>query len=565
MTVIKKDKDTRKLVWNNDGSDLLSPAYGGGAWPRPLGSAEQYIESLHKSIEGTKVDSIFYNGHTNEPVWEVAEREDRVSENIKALGPAPEKHVVEFAHKNNMEFFYSIRMNDIHASYFTPQLSYWPPFRQAHPELFLGYTNKEEFEEKFLPWINKYLEIDKNKVLKGVKYSYEKELELRNSSRSEHPLADVASRVGRPSRDLWSWASYNYACKEVRNRYLAVIEGACNRFDLDGIELDWCRMAMFFKEGEERKNIPLMNDFINQVHLCLKKYSEKRGKPIRLAMRLPDSIEKCNLAGLDPVKWAKEGWMDLIMAGTGLMPFSMPIEEWVSLGRKYDIPVYGCLDRILAIFGSGKPKFDNRDPDIEYDDPSNYDAVRAAACRFWERGVDGIYLYDWHTHHGPTSPNDYGFLPDVHDNTCLLGKDKLYQIDYQYMVGAHIPACIPGQLPLAFLAEAGESEVELKIDLVDTNDVSRCLLIVKWNKEHDFAAASFKFNDVPAVNPRKTQDIKGVSSLISSIDKQGWLAYDIPIAAIRNGQNIISLVVSKDMGEAVLEQVRIWTGYGSDY
>ena len=106
----------RHLVWNNDGSDMLAPAYQRGNWPVPVPSVDQFIDNLMRFILGTPVSSIFYCAHVNEPDWEIP------LTHIRALGPNPFKHVVDFAHRHGKECFYSIRMNDIHASY-------WPPNR----------------------------------------------------------------------------------------------------------------------------------------------------------------------------------------------------------------------------------------------------------------------------------------------------------------------------------------------------------------------------------------------------------------------------------------------------
>ena len=57
-----------------------------------------------------------------------------------------------------MEFFYAIRMNDTHASYFPPKGSYWPPFRLNHHEFLLANVSKEEFRKKYTPWISQFLD-----------------------------------------------------------------------------------------------------------------------------------------------------------------------------------------------------------------------------------------------------------------------------------------------------------------------------------------------------------------------------------------------------------------------
>ena len=169
----KAKRRERRVLWNNDGSDMLQPAYAGGKWPIPLKSPGQFLANTLSYVKETDVASIFYCAHVNEPDWEFPQ------EHIEVLGPNPVRHVVDFAHQNGMEFFYSIRMNDIHASLFPPKASYWPPFRLKHPELLLGYISREHWEKKTLPWIQRYSEIEKNQHL----YDPQKIVELPPSGR----------------------------------------------------------------------------------------------------------------------------------------------------------------------------------------------------------------------------------------------------------------------------------------------------------------------------------------------------------------------------------------------
>jgi hypothetical protein len=452
-----------------------------------------------------------------------------------------------------MEFFYSIRMNDIHASLFPPKASYWPPFRLRHPELLLGYVSREHWENKTLPWIQHYTEIEKKQHL----YDPQEIVELRRQAEEDHPLADVIKRNGMASRDARFWAGYNYALPEVRDRYLEVVEGACRRYDLDGVELDWCRHSMFFKLGEQRRNTPIMNDFVHQVRQTLDHYGERRGRPILLAVRPPDSIELSLSAGLDPETWARNLWVDLIVGGSGLMPFSTPVQEWVRLGHRYGIQVYGCLDRLVHPFRTGRPKFDHRDPELEEDVASDYTAVHAASHRFWEEGVDGIYLFDWHTHHGPTDPKDYGTVPRVGDPKALVGKNKLYAIDPDRPSKARN---IPGQLPRVFTTHSGSNSARFALTIVDAPDsVAAATVLTQWKDATDGERATWKLNGRPISNPQPSSPKGYVSPETSrqyteagyglGFQKEaGWLSYKVDPGTLRKGTNTLELTVDPRQG-----------------
>ncbi len=538
----KARRRKRRILWNNDGSDMLQPAYAGGKWSIPLESVDQFLGNTLNYVKGTQVDSIFYCAHVNEPDWEIPRK------NIEVLGANPVTHVVDFAHQNGMEFFYSIRMNDIHASLFPPKASYWPPFRLRHPDLLLGYISREHWERKALPWIQRYSEIENKQHL----YNPRKVVELRRQAEEDHPLADVIERNGMASRDARFWAGYNYALPEVRARYLGVVEGACQRYDLDGVELDWCRHSMFFKLGEQRRNTPIMNDFVHQVRQTLDYYGEKRGRPILLAVRPPDSIELSLSAGLDPETWARNVWVDLMVGGSGLTPFSIPIKEWVQLGHRYGIPVYGCLDRLVHPFRTGRPRFDHRDPEMEENIASDYTAVYAASHRFWDEGVDGIYLFDWHTHHGPTDPKDYGTVPRVGDPKALARKNKLYAIDTDRPSKTRN---IPGQLPRVFTTQSGPTSVRFVLRISDeTHSAVAATVQTQWQDVSEAKRATWRLNGRSLSDPKPSSP-KGYISPeanrqhteagygLGFREEAGWLRFQVNPGTLRKGTNTLELTV----------------------
>ena len=371
-------------------------------------------------IDGTQVDSIFYCGFCAEPNWEFP------SKNLAALGPDPLQHAVDYAHKNGMEFVYSLRMNDIHHAVHTG-VTRWSPFRRKNLHLLQGDVDRAWFERRVWPWAQ---------GLTGLHPDY------------EHPLAEgfrnggrlLVPRAGAKPSDFRAWAAYDYARAEVQAYMLQVVEGACERYDLDGIEFDWGRSPMFFKPGEERRNVPLMTDFVRQVRQRLDVRGEQRGRPMLLAMRVPDSPAQSLAVGLDAETWIREGWMDVVIAGFGGAPFSFPLADWVRMGHESGVPVYGCIGND-GRFGS-KPE-----------------AIRATAQRYWSEGVDGIYLFNhFYDRMDSIDDSDYELLPgwpgplrpqdtlyDIGDPKRLASLNKLYRVDIH---GSS------AQLPLAFIADS---------------------------------------------------------------------------------------------------------------
>ena len=90
-----------------------------------------------------------------------------------------------------------------------------------------------------------------------------------------------------------------------------------------------------------------------------------------LSARVLPEYRECRSAGLDPLVWAKDGWIDFL----AVSPYSgtrydLPIKPWKKLIKS--VPIYGCADSA----GSAAK-------------------YRLAAERFWKDGADGIYLFNF--------------------------------------------------------------------------------------------------------------------------------------------------------------------------
>ena len=84
---------------------------------------------------------------------------------------------------------------------------------------------------------------------------------------------------------------------------------------MDGIALDWLRHPFFFRPAEERRNLLVMNDFVRHIRRRLEYHGKKRGRPILLAVRVPDTPERALAIGLDVQTWVSSGWVDILEQG----------------------------------------------------------------------------------------------------------------------------------------------------------------------------------------------------------------------------------------------------------
>jgi len=190
-----------------------------------------------------------------------------------------------------------------------------------------------------------------------------------------------------PYRSKW-WEdhAFDYGKAEVREHFLALIRELAERYDFDGLELDWMRHQLNFRPGREREDAPLLTAFVAEVRRHLNEWEQNRGHKIRLATRVPSQPTVCAALGFEATQWARQGLLDvLVISGTfGTIESTMPIELWRELLDGTGVALAAGLECSLMPYPSF-PRY-----------PSNsLETVRGAALSFLDRGVDRIYLFNF--------------------------------------------------------------------------------------------------------------------------------------------------------------------------
>jgi len=372
----------RRIIFNNDGNE---PVYFlDEAMPEAL------LACRTTPLLGSQVDSIFYctwsSGFsffthntkvgqvfdtTANPKHPANKRNGFAKNKTRAFidkGTDPLKIMVEFCHKHGIESFWSFRMNDTHdawGSWYGEHL--FPDVKKKHPE-----------------WLVSPLK-------KGAKPGT---TSVKDYERSKHG----------------GWSAMDFNHKEVRDLAVAFFEEVCENYDVDGIELDFFRHPVYFKNPAWGKNatkaeLDKMTSMVRRVRRMTERVGLKRGRPILVGVRLPDSVDHCRAMGLDIERWMQEGLID-IMACSGYFRLN-PWETSVALGHKYGVMVYPSLsetrlrDRQAARARSSLPGY------------------RARAANALAAGVDGIYLFN---SFNPRSP----LWRELGDPKTLAGRDKVY-------------------------------------------------------------------------------------------------------------------------------------------
>ncbi len=327
----------RRVIFNNDGNTIMYRLGDDDI------SREALLADRTTPLLGTHVDSIFYctsaglgmSTHMSEVSEPFISREGVFEANqtraFHEAGLDPLEIMVDFCRANEIEVFWSMRMNDIHDSY-----PLWhmlgSQFKKDNPQLLFG------------------------------------------------SLAEP------PAFGFWSGAAYDEA--EVREKAFRMQEDVCKRYDVDGIEMDWMRHPPHFRcnaDGEDctQAERDVMTDFHRRIREMTEQIGLERGRPILVAVRIPASVSCCEAIGLDVTRWLEEGLVDLLIPGEWELA---PWDGLVALGHRHGVPVYPCLSWSGSKRREGPPGTQDGLPTRHF---------RSRVMNVWHSGADGVYTFNY--------------------------------------------------------------------------------------------------------------------------------------------------------------------------
>ncbi|MFN7924269.1 MAG: hypothetical protein U0Q16_29475 [Bryobacteraceae bacterium] len=238
----------------------------------------------------------------------------------------------------------------------------------------------------------------------------------------------------------WRDRAFDFGHAAVREYHFKLIEEYCERYDFDGLELDWMRFGFHFRPGHEWEGGELLTEFTRRARRLLDQWEKRRGHRILLGARVPSRPQTAINLGLDGARWAREGLVQMLV----VTPFwasietDMPIELWRRLVGDRVILAAG-LELLLRPYHSYKPLGFN-----------TLETVRGAAASLLSRGADRIYLFNYMD--SDTAMKDLENYPRVLREcgslVTLEGKARRHVITYSdtYAPGEPSGAQLPKQV-----------------------------------------------------------------------------------------------------------------------
>lgn len=199
----------------------------------------------------------------------------------------------------------------------------------------------------------------------------------------------------------------DYGHAEVRDHYMKLIEETLERYDIDGLELDFMREPYLFSRGKENEGRAILTAWLAEVRERTRKAAARRGHPIRLAVRTPSRPEVALKFGLEPVEWARRDLVDLIVVAPrwATLEYAMPIREWRRLLDGTSVMLLGGMEVLVRPYRAA----DGRGVAPE-------EAIGAAA-QIVHDGADGVYLFNYFPNGSATGEGSRWWSNDVYHRT----------------------------------------------------------------------------------------------------------------------------------------------------
>ena len=189
------------------------------------------------------------------------------------------------------------------------------------------------------------------------------------------------------STGAWVDRALNFGLPEVREHHRKLIRELLERYDVDGIELDWMRFGYHFKPGEEEQGAAILTEYMREMRALTKEWSAKRGHPVKLGARVPAHPDAARGLGMDGVTWAREGLLDMLVVTPfwATSDFDIPMELWRErIGPAAAQLVLAAGQEVLL---RAYPSAGAMENDIE--------SARGFAAGAFHRGADQIYLFNY--------------------------------------------------------------------------------------------------------------------------------------------------------------------------
>ena len=325
-------------------------------WGMLMSYPSQVTEMIFSQLDEKERAQFMETGRTKDKSTE------RAFANLYGIynkGHDPFGIMIDRAREKGLEIFISFRPNEIHDVQ-NPDSLIVTQFWRDHPQWRVG-----KIGDKISPVFAEII-----------------------GGRPDHPVHPIVAS--------WFPGALNFAVPEVRQLRLAELRECCEKYPIDGLDLDFQRFPIYFPQDEGSEHIETMTGWIREVRKMTQEVGKKRGRPLLLSARIMARPRQNLAIGLDPVTWAKEGLIDFVEVSHYLRnDFPLPIKEYRQLMPE-SLPIYASVE-------------------VEKLD----DSYRKIARHLYDEGVDGLMMFNYFTRREGGKEPDFSLFKELSDPTQL--------------------------------------------------------------------------------------------------------------------------------------------------
>ncbi len=358
--------------------------------------------------------------------------------------------------------------------------------------------------------------------MNDVHYADDRDSFLHSSFWRAHP---EYWRVPNGSASPWVNRAMNYAHAAVREHQMAFVRELLQRYDPDGLELDWMRFGYHLTPGREREESRILTDFVRAVRSLTAEWSKKRNHPILLGVRVPVHPDAASGLGMDAVLWASEGLVDMIVPCPfwASSDFDIPVELWHKrLGKAAKrVAVVPGIEHNARPWPGGKAV------------ANDLAAARGFAASAYHRGAEGLYLFNWmDSQTRPVTAGEYALLlRDGLSRRAVLCAPRRHPVCYRDTV----PSGFPNGAQLPADARKGKS---FRVHIGPKPESGKVWAIAGLSRRDGVREANFE----GSLNGRALGAAENVTNL------QGFgggtvraVRFPCPLDAVKDGYNRLSI------------------------
>tara|TARA_R100000027_G_scaffold66167_3_gene61639 strand:+ start:4342 stop:6042 length:1701 start_codon:yes stop_codon:yes gene_type:complete len=346
---------------------------------------------------------------------------------------------------------------------------------------------------------------------------------------------------------------FDFSEPEVRAYRLGVIAEAIDRYEdiIDGFELDFNRVQIFFPRNKAEENAHLMTDLVLSVRTMLNEASERQGRPMYLFVRIPPSLADSDWAGLDVRTWIREGLVDLVSpAQLMTLAQDMPIQDLIDIAKENEVLVYPSLYPRTAWRWPLDPQAPGIGP-LKMARRATPEELMGAASAYYAMGANGFYLYNFYGVEQAIRPYPdwfYAFTRAISEPQALEGAPLIYFVTQTYYYDDADPSyAYKKQIPIDLENES--TEITLRIGKTPNSGlfpIQNCFLrigasgsgsakapaqILINGNEVDVATGSIRERSVSEMEAKRTR---------GAADHYWFYPLDDP-SILREGENSIEI------------------------